>query len=52
MGTNIEKWLEEDGEVFLKDIGIRKGQLILDFGCGVGHYTIPTAKGYEKKLFP
>jgi hypothetical protein len=28
MGTDIEKCLQGDGEVFLKDIGIRKGQLI------------------------
>lgn len=53
MGTDIQKWIEEDGEVFLKDIGIRKGQLILDFGCGVGHYTIPVAKvvGKEGKVY-
>jgi ubiquinone/menaquinone biosynthesis C-methylase UbiE len=53
MGTDIEQWLEGDGEVFLKDIGIRKGQLILDFGCGVGHYTIPAAKaaGKQGKLY-
>ena len=53
MGTDIEKWLEGDGEVFLKDIGARKGQLILDFGCGVGHYTIPDAKvvGKEGKVY-
>jgi ubiquinone/menaquinone biosynthesis C-methylase UbiE len=48
MATDIEKWLEGNGEVFLKDIGIRKGQLILDFGCGVGHYTIPAAKAVGK----
>jgi ubiquinone/menaquinone biosynthesis C-methylase UbiE len=53
MGTDIEKWIEGDGEVFLKDIGIREGQLILDFGCGVGHYTIPVAKvvGKEGKVY-
>jgi len=25
METDIEKWLEGDGEIFLKDIGVRKG---------------------------
>ena len=25
-------------------VGIRKNQIVLDFGCRVGHYTIPAAK--------
>ena len=28
----------------LERIGIRKGQIVLDFGCGCGTYTIPAAK--------
>ena len=28
----------------LKRIGIRKGQTVVDFGCGSGTYTIPAAK--------
>ena len=28
----------------LQKVGIRKGQTILDFGCGYGMYTIPVAK--------
>jgi len=28
----------------LKRIGIRRGQTVLDFGCGSGTYTIPAAK--------
>lgn len=39
-----EKWLEEDGVEFLRRIGIKKGQAVLDFGCGSGNYTIPAAK--------
>ena len=30
-------------EVFER-IGIRRGQIVLDFGCGCGTYTIPAAK--------
>ena len=49
MKNDIEKWLKEDGERFLRDIGIRKDQVVLDFGCGVGHYTIPAAKVVDKE---
>ena len=28
----------------LQKVGIRKGQTILDFGCGYGMYTVPVAK--------
>jgi ubiquinone/menaquinone biosynthesis C-methylase UbiE len=44
MGTDIERWIKEDGEIFLKEIGIKEGQTVLDFGCGGGNYTIPAAK--------
>ena len=37
----------------MKKVGIKKGQVILDFGCGVGNYTIPAAKiiGEKGKIF-
>jgi ubiquinone/menaquinone biosynthesis C-methylase UbiE len=39
------EWWETDGGVkFLKEVGLRSEQKILDFGCRVGHYTIPAAK--------
>jgi ubiquinone/menaquinone biosynthesis C-methylase UbiE len=49
MKSDIERWIQDDGQVFLKEIGIRRGQLILDFGCGDGHYTIPAAKVVGKE---
>ena len=39
----MDKWFEYEGKDFLKDIGIRKNQFILDFGCGHGTYAIPAA---------
>jgi len=44
MKSPVEEWIEEAGEKFLKDNGIRKSQKVLDFGCGSGNYTIPTAR--------
>ncbi len=44
MNADIKKWLEKDGEQFLRKIGLKEGQIVLDFGCGEGYYTIPTAK--------
>ena len=38
--------MELESQAFgaLKGVGIRKGQIVLDFGCGSGTYTIPAAK--------
>jgi len=44
MKDDLEKWLEGKGERILRKIGIRKGQTVLDFGCGSGAYTVPVAR--------
>jgi ubiquinone/menaquinone biosynthesis C-methylase UbiE len=44
MKSVTETWIEEAGEKSLKDIGIKRGQKVLDFGCGSGNYTIPAAR--------
>ena len=44
MDLDIKKWIERNGVEFLKNIGIGEGNIVLDFGCGEGHYTIPAAK--------
>ena len=44
MTTSVDKWIEESGESILKYIGIKRGQKVLDFGCGSGNYTIPAAR--------
>ncbi len=38
------KWLEEDGVKFLRKVGIKGGQIILEFGCGSGNYALPAAE--------
>jgi len=42
--SSVSKWREQSGEKALNHIGIKKGQKVLDFGCGHGNYTIPVAK--------
>lgn len=37
---DIKRWLNLDGELFFKEMGIKAGQIVLDFGCGVSHYTM------------
>jgi len=51
--SDMDIWMEKDGEEFLKGIGIREGQTILDFGSGEGNYTIPASKivGANAKVY-
>ncbi len=44
MNAEVRKWIEKDGVKFLQEIGIKKGQTVLDFGSGEGHYTVPASK--------
>lgn len=45
IANNQMEWWERDGGAkFLKEIGLKCGQIVLDFGCRVGHYAIPAAK--------
>ena len=37
-------WEIQEGVEFLKKVGVKAGDMVLDFGCRVGHYTIPIAK--------
>lgn len=43
MHDPMKQWECQDGVGFLKSIGIRPGNSLLDFGCRVGHYSIPAA---------
>ena len=49
MAEKIENWLKKGGVKFLKRIGIKPGQTVLDFGCGKGNFSIPAAKIIGKK---
>lgn len=44
MNNNVRQWINSDGVRYLQELGLTKGNVILDFGCNAGHYTIPAAK--------
>jgi len=44
MNNEVKEWLKDRAEIFLRQIGIQKGQKVLDFGCHEGNYTIPAAR--------
>jgi len=39
----MKTWETRKGITFLKRIGIKPGHTVVDFGCRVGHYSIPAA---------
>ncbi len=54
------KWFKKYADIWIKKVGIREGQVILDFGSGEGNYTLPVAKAvgmkgmvyaYEKDMY-
>jgi len=49
MNNELDKWEREQGVEFLRNIGIRDNQTVLDFGARVGRYSIPTAIAVGKK---
>jgi len=40
----FKRWLDSHASEVLAEVGVREGQVVLDFGCGSGTYTIPAAK--------
>jgi ubiquinone/menaquinone biosynthesis C-methylase UbiE len=49
MNKSMPQWETAGGVKFLKRIGLKSSQTVLDFGCRVGHYTIPAAKAVGDK---
>lgn len=45
----MDWWENDSGVKFFKEIGLRSGHSVLDYGCRVGHYTIPAAKVVGEK---
>lgn len=43
MKNNLQKWETGQGIKFLRKIGLKSNQTVLDFGARVGHYSIPAS---------
>ncbi|HMB00208.1 MAG TPA: class I SAM-dependent methyltransferase, partial [Spirochaetota bacterium] len=45
----MEKWENKLGIAFFKKMGMVPGNIILDFGARIGHYTIPAARAVAER---
>lgn len=43
MKKDLLNWEKTDGITFLRDIGIKEKDVVIDFGCGAGFYCISAA---------
>ena len=42
--SEIDRWLEGEGDRLVERLGIQSGHRVLDFGCGFGSIVIPAAR--------
>ncbi len=42
--SEMNSWFHGRGAAFLTELGIREGDVVLDFGCGPGTYALPLAQ--------
>lgn len=49
----FREWLREHADEVLRIVGVRKGQTILDYGCGPGTFTVASARiaGEQGKVY-
>lgn len=48
MEEHEEQWMDTCGALTMATLGIQQGDTVVDFGCGVGRYSIPLSKVVEK----
>jgi len=44
MKSSVAKWMRQSAVSFLRKVGLREGDVVLDFGCNKGNYTVPAAR--------
>ena len=51
--NDIQSWIKKEGINYFQELGIKKDQVIVDFGCNTGHYALPAARvvGPEGKVY-
>jgi len=49
----FREWLVEHASDVLRSVGVKEGQTVLDYGCGSGTFTIPSARivGKEGRVY-
>ena len=49
----FREWLRQNASEVLTKVGVREGQTVLDYGCGPGTFTLPSARivGKEGRLY-
>lgn len=43
MENDVQRWIGPEGIKYLQELGLETGQVLVDFGCNEGHYSIPAA---------
>ena len=53
MEPAVKTWPAHQARAFLRRVGLKEGQTVLDFGCNKGNYTIPASEvvGPHGKLY-
>jgi len=49
INNDYDKWISYTGKKFFSDIGMKKDQFVIDFGCAHGTYSIPASLIVGKK---
>jgi len=44
-----KKWLTDQGATMVRSLGIKEGHSVIEFGCGIGRYTIPLSQVVGEK---